>query len=291
MNRLFEYSEEKLFYRSACSKFQRCFKFVVMADSRVDHDPNAKEILVKALKMAAEYDPLFILHGGDIVWTGNKDSFAYFRMLINQIPELDDIPIFVVVGNHEKSIMVDDKSAFQYFEKLIGPLNFAMCLPQQHLTICGMNTADYRAYPNALTRLNYSLECYDQPIKFIFTHIPPYAGAFENFQGFSNIFHPQQRSNTLIGGTSELLKVLSNHNVTMGFSGHIHAYIPTIIDLPYYVEPNPITGRAAIPWIVTGGAGAEIILGYSFHFIVITVKFQGSNNFTIQPEVVPIFLN
>ena len=291
MNRLFEYSKEKLFYRSACSQFQRYFKFVVMADSRVGHDTNAKEILVKALKMAAEYDPLFILHGGDIVWSGNNDSFAYFLTIINQIPELDDIPIFVVVGNHEKSHMAIDKKNFHDFKKLIGPLNFAICLPKQQLTLCGIDTADYRVSPNILSRLNYSLECYDQPIKFIFTHIPPYAGSYKNLQEFSNIFHPPYRSGTLIDGTSELLEILSNHNVTMGFSGHIHAYIPTIIDLPYYVEPNPITGRAAIPWIVTGGAGAEIIPGYSFHFVVITVTFQDTNNFTIQPEVVPIFLS
>lgn len=288
MNRLFEYSKEKLFHRSACSKFHNCFRFVVMADTRVDHDPNAEEILVKALKMAAKYDPLFILHCGDIVWTGNPYSFDYFQALINQILELDDIPLFVIVGNHEKSI-ASNRSSFHNFQKMIGPLNFAIRLPNQHLTICGINTADYIVDPNTLRCLNYSLECYDQPIKFVFTHIPPDAGAFKNFQGFSKIFHPPYRSSTLIDGTSELLKILSNQNVTMGFSGHIHAYIPTIINhLPYYDERNPITGRAAIPWIVTGGAGAELIPGYSFHFIVITLQFQAFNNFTIQHEVVPI---
>ena len=289
MNRLFEYSKEKLFYRSACNKFQSCFNFVVMADTRVDNDPAARNILVKALKTAAKYDPLFILHSGDIVWTGKQESFTYFLTLLNQIPELHDIPIFVVVGNHEKNILAIDKSPFHNFEKLIGPLNFVISLPKQHLTICGVNTADYKACPSTLARLNYSLGCHDQPIKLIFTHIPPYAGGFKNFQEFSTVFHPPYRSNTFMDGTSRLLKVLSNHNVTMGFSGHIHAYIPTIIDLPYCVESNPITGRAAIPWIVTGGAGAEIIPGYSFHFIVVTIKFQDSHSFTVQPAVIPIF--
>lgn len=289
MNRLFEYSKEKLFHRSTFEKFQSQFKFVVMADSRVDHDLNAKEILVKSLKMAAKYDPLFILHAGDIVWTGYPDNFAYFLTLINQIPEIDDIPLFVVVGNHEKSNVVDDRNPFHSFKKMIGPLNFAICLPNQHLTICGINTADYKIDSHTLAQLNYSLECYDQPIKIIFTHIPPDAGAFKNFQGFSKVFHPPYKSSTLIDGNPGLLRILSKHNVTMGFSGHIHAYIPTLINLPYYDEHNPLTGQAAIPWIVTGGAGAEIIPGYSFHFIVITVKIQDSNNFTIHPEVIPVY--
>lgn len=288
MNRLFEYSKEKLFLRSSYNKFQRCFNFVVLADSRVDNNPTATSILVKALKMAAEYDPLFILHGGDIVQTGNRDGFTYFLTLLNQVPELCEIPIFVVVGNHEKNNSVVGESPFHNFKKLIGPLNFSIILPKQHLTICGINTADYMIYPATLKRLDYNLGYYDQPIKFIFTHIPPHAGALKNFEEFSDIFHPPYISNTLIDGTPELLQVLSHHNVTMGFSGHLHAYIPTIIDLPHNVNLNPITGRAAIPWIVSGGAGAEIMPGYSFHFIVITVEFQGSGNFTIQQKIVPI---
>ncbi len=289
MNRLFESSTEKLLQRSTYSKFQGSFKFVVMADSKVDNGERNKIIFVKSLKMAAAYDPLFIIHGGDIVWTGHQDSFVYFLSLMDKIPELCDIPLFVVPGNHEKDISPDAKSPFHNFKKLIGPLNFSICLPKLHLTICGINTADYEISPNSLTCLNYSLGCYDQPIKLICSHIPPNAGAFKDSQGFSSIFHPPYISSTLIDGTADLLKIISYHNVTMGFSGHIHAYIPTIIDLPNCFERNPITERAAIPWIVTGGAGAKIIPGYSFHFIVTTVKFLDATNFTIKPEVVHVY--
>jgi len=47
-----------------------------MADTRGDNNPATRNILVKALKMATKYDPLFILHSGDIVWTGKQDSFT-----------------------------------------------------------------------------------------------------------------------------------------------------------------------------------------------------------------------
>ncbi len=288
MCRLFEYSKEKLFIRSACGRFHNKFSFVVMADSQIDNDPHATAVFQAALKMAARYDPLFILHCGDIVRTGKSDSFAYFLALLNQIPEIYDIPLFVVAGNHECSIK--DIDSYKYFKQMIGPLNFTISLPTQQLTICGINTADYRADPNSLAGLNYSLQRYDQLVKIVAMHIPPHAGTFKDFTAFSQVFHPVYRSNTFIDGTPDLLHILGIHQVAMAFSGHIHAYLPAIINLPDCPGPNPITGQAAIPWIVTGGAGATLIPGFSFHFLVITVKVQDNDNFTCQVSVVPIYV-
>lgn len=288
MNRLFEYSREKLFTRAACHRFQQEYCFVVMSDSHVDNGPDSAEIFQSALTMAAKYDPLFILHTGDLIRTGEYDRFAYFLTLLDQLPEIYDIPLFIVAGNHDKSI-TDTDDAFKYFKGMIGPLNFAISLAGQQLTLCGINTADYRVDPGTLTNLNHNLDCHDQPIKIIAMHVPPHAGIFKNFEAFSHLFHPGQRPNTFAEGMPELLQILCGHKATMAFSGHIHAYLPDLVKLPGCPEANSITDRAAIPWIVTGGTGGTLSPGFAFHIIVVTVKLQDCGNYICHPQVIPIY--
>jgi len=92
------------------------FMFVVMGDSR-DND----EIFKKILNAAAKLRPLFILHGGDTVFTGREKKFNHFLDITEST--LPDTPIFVVIGNHELTNNVKSPHGKKIFQEKIGPLN------------------------------------------------------------------------------------------------------------------------------------------------------------------------
>src|SRR5271157_951094 len=95
------------------------FMFIVMGDSR-DND----EIFKKILTAAGKLKPLFILHGGDTVFTGREKKFNHFLDIVEST--LPDTPIFVVIGNHELTNNVMNPHGKQIFQEKIGPLNYAL---------------------------------------------------------------------------------------------------------------------------------------------------------------------
>jgi len=90
---LYERSLEK-FQAKAEKASSEEFIFVVLGDSR-DND----KIYKQSLTLAAQFNPLFILHTGDISNTGNKKELDHFFELVQAI--VPDIPLFVVFDNHE----------------------------------------------------------------------------------------------------------------------------------------------------------------------------------------------
>ena len=72
------------------------FTFVVLGDSK-----DSDEIFRKALKLAATYNPLFILHDGDFSPTGSSTEVDHFLELVRQ--NIPDIPLFVVPGTMSRN--------------------------------------------------------------------------------------------------------------------------------------------------------------------------------------------
>src|SRR5689334_23988592 len=91
---LYEQSEE-LFAARLKQADPADYTFVVLGDSRGN-----ERVFRKSLALAASFKPLFVLHGGDISDNGTRPELDRFLAIVRE--QLPDIPLFVVVGNHER---------------------------------------------------------------------------------------------------------------------------------------------------------------------------------------------
>jgi 3',5'-cyclic-AMP phosphodiesterase len=217
------------------------FTFVVMGDSR-DNDP----VFHKTLNMIRKLQPLFVLHGGDVVSRGCKKEIDHFLETVKK--SLPDLPIFVVVGNHE--ICPKDKSrdgGKKVFEAQVAPLNYVVDLKPLNTRVVVLDNADYTLNASQLAYLKMNLTP-DRRHQFVAMHIPPATGRW--------LFH------TFTKGAPELIQILAEKKVDAAFFSHLHLY-----------DALQVRG---VKYILTGGAGAPLTplgFGYTgYHIVVVTVK-------------------
>ena len=190
------------------------FTFVVLGDSR-DNDSISK----KALALAKTYNPLFILHGGDYSSKGSDKETDHFLALVND--SIPDVPIFVVMGNHENR---------KVFAKKIGPINFSLDSAGLKLRVIAVDNASYVLKNSELDYLKSQLAT-KRENTFVAMHIPPKTERW-NWHTFSN-------------GAAELENALAENGVKAAFYFHIHLY-----------ARDEIKG---VPSIIAAGAGAPLV--------------------------------
>lgn len=209
------------------------WRFVFLGDNR-GNDDKFKE----ALKLAADYNPLFILHGGDIVEKGTATELAHFIKTLHELPDLP--PIFIVRGNHETNISL--------YEKTIGPRNFNLDSHRLGFRLVAVDNVDYSLKEK---ELNYLTKALDQqrPIQFVSMHIPPKTERWSK--------------HSFTKGKDDLINLMVERKVNLGLFAHIHLY-----------DKDEING---VPCVISGGAGAYLAwFGYSgdasYHIVVVEVK-------------------
>lgn len=190
------------------------YSFVVMGDSR-----DGDRTFLKVLALARSYNPLFILHAGDYSNKGSEAETANFLSLLRRsVPEL---PVFVVVGNHEERGV---------FAKEVGPLNFTLEVPRLGLKLVALDNADSALRPAEQERLRRELASLPATA-FVAMHVPPRTGRW--------------RGHTFTEGAEELKKTLAGSRVQGLFFAHSHLY-----------DSSEFAG---IPAFITGGAGAPLV--------------------------------
>ena len=217
------------------------FTFVVMGDSR-DNDP----AFHKTLKMIKALKPLFVLHGGDIVNRGCKEEIDRFLEMIKKTSP--DMPIFVVIGNHEICSRAKDRAEEKrYFEEHVAPLNYVVDLKPLNTRVVMLDNADYALNASQLSYLKMKLAP-DRRHQFVAMHVPPATGRW--------FFH------TFKKGAPELIQILADKKVDSAFFSHLHLY-----------DEMEVRG---VRYILTGGGGAPLTplgFGYAgYHVVVVTVK-------------------
>jgi Icc protein len=218
------------------------FMFVVLGDSR-DND----EIFKKILSAAAKLRPLFILHGGDTVFTGREKKFNHFLDIAeNTLPET---PIFVVIGNHELTNNVKSPHGKQIFQEKIGPLNYVLDLKKLGMRIVALDNSLYELTPAQLQYLEEQLTS-KRRYKFVIMHIPPETQKWQDSHCFTK-------------GADRLKQIMAEKKVSVAFFSHLHLY-----------AQDEVKG---VKYIITGGAAAplhtKVSFGeHSYHFIVVRVK-------------------
>jgi predicted phosphodiesterase len=218
------------------------FMFVVMGDSR-DND----EIFKKLLTAAEKLKPLFILHGGDTVFTGREKKFNHFLDIAESA--LPDTPIFVVIGNHELTNNVKNLHGKQIFQEKIGPLNYVLDIKRLGMRIVALDNSLYELTPTQLQYLEEQLTS-KRKYKFVIMHIPPET-------------HKWQHSHCFTKGADKLKQIMAEKKVSVAFFSHLHLY-----------AQDEVKG---VKYIITGGAAAPLHINipfgeHSYHFIVVRVK-------------------
>ncbi len=219
------------------------FTFLVLGDSRGNDG-----IFKKALTLAKTYNPLFILHGGDYSDKGSNKETDHFLSLVNS--GVPDVPLFVVVGNHENR---------KVFAEKIGPFNFSLDSARLKLRVIAVDNANDALKIPELHYLRNQLAT-KRESTFVTMHIPPKTKRW-NWHTFSD-------------GATELENVLAENRIKVAFYFHIHLY-----------DQDEIKG---VPSIITAGAGAPLVsFGFSgepvCHIVLVRVK-----NGTVTTEMVKI---
>jgi len=240
----YAHSDASTLYERSLNKFQenveqlsdRDFVFVVLGDSR-DND----RILKKSLVMAATFNPLFILHTGDLSNRGSKKELEHFLEIVQTT--IPDIPLFVVAGNHEIV-----KGSKNIFKQIIGPLDYVLDSAKLNIRVIVLDNADYILKPQQLDYLRQQLNN-KRSLNFVTIHIPPKTGRW-TWHSFKE-------------GSADFMQILSDKKVTLAFCGHIHQF-----------DEDEIKG---VKYIITGGAGAPLNRWFFpgdpvYHIIVVKVK-------------------
>jgi hypothetical protein len=208
------------------------FTFVVLGDSR-----NGDALFRNALQLAKSFEPLFILHGGDYSDSGEEAQTARFLRLVNE--NLPEVPLFVVMGNHENR---------EVFVKKIGPLDFTLESKRLGLTLVAVDNSDYALRGAERNYLKTRLATAFRSV-FVAMHIPPKTERW-SWHTFSE-------------GAADLKQILATGRVQGAFFSHMHLF-----------DRSEFGG---VPAIVTGGAGAPLY-GMGFpdnavhHIVVVRVK-------------------
>ncbi|HUH66399.1 MAG TPA: metallophosphoesterase [Syntrophales bacterium] len=218
------------------------FMFIVMGDSR-DND----EVFKKILSTAAKLRPLFILHGGDAVFTGREKKFDHFIDIAEGA--LPETPLFVTIGNHDLTNNVKSVHGKQIFQEKIGPLNYALDLKKLGVKIVALDNSLYELTPIQLQYLEEQLTT-KRKYKFVIMHVPPETDRWQDSHCFTK-------------GADRLKQILAEKKVSVAFFSHLHLY-----------AQDEVKG---VTYIITGGAAAPLQTRVSFgehyyHFIVVRVK-------------------
>ncbi|MBU3911885.1 MAG: metallophosphoesterase [Candidatus Omnitrophica bacterium] len=249
------------------------FRFAVMGDSRGGEDGINTEMLNNFLEQAKSNDIDFIIFVGDLI-TGSKHKDIHTRRLMKwrDIVERYDIPVYIVIGNHEiKSETSEDvvRSIFEMPKN--GPLGleelvYSFAYQNAHFIVLDTNLYNnfHRIGDVQLKWLKDDLDRNKKDMIFVFGHEPAYP--VSGHIGSSLDRFPSERD--------ELWEVFRNNAVSVYFCGHEHIYNRAMHDDVYHV--------------ITGGAGARLHAseekGGFYHFVIVDTYDAGGYGITVKNE-------
>jgi predicted MPP superfamily phosphohydrolase len=245
------------------------YNIVFMGDSWVgDKAYTSNEIFRSAMTEAQKYNPLMIIHGGDLVFNGETENFNYFRNLKNAVAPA--APLFVSIGNHDMDKRLTGDAAVANFTEAIGPLHFTLDLPEYHLTLIALDSLTNHSYHN-YGLLSTELEYLRDNLKerhqntFVSMHVPPRTDEWVPKQGDDTFF--------TMGSKAFFDEVAGKVDAVL--VSHLHAY--------------KTTKYRHTRIYLSGGSGAALYKQEIFHIIVINVRFDTSDRrWSVSYWLVPI---
>jgi len=215
------------------------FTFVVLGDSQ-----SVDIVYLPVLEQILDDDPVFILHAGDVTFSGSEQEFEHYQELIADYP----IPIVHVAGNH------DIVSGPANFPRYVGDSNwefeFGGC------RFIGLDNSSGAFDTETIMFAGYAID--PSMPSFLIFHHPPHYDRWE--------VHAMVADED--GGNGGLIaRMIRQGNVQGVFSGHLHLFDQYIY--------------SGTPHIISGGAGATLYrtrYGLSERgYVVVSVRDYGNN--------------
>lgn len=219
------------------------FTFSVFGDNK-----NSISTFNELLTKINHDNSIFAINLGDLVFDGEKEKYRFF---ISQIENFKK-PLLTVIGNHE----LREEGRGNYYN-FFGKYYYSFSVSSSYFIVLD-DANEENIDPWQMKWLKEELiksQSYKQ--RFVFMHVPlfdPRKGQYGKGHSLKDIEFAKK-----------LNLLFDTYNVTMLFTSHIHAYF------------NGKWGET--PYIITGGAGAE--LGgmdndhYFYHYIKVTVNENG----------------
>lgn len=212
------------------------YTFAVVGDTGDD-----TTVLRRVVSEVRQHGDAFLIVLGDITTDGSRAQIEAFQRVVQQA----GVPVYVAPGNHEY-LGNGMKWLAQYYPRHTSFDNGAA-----HFTI--VDDGSYKMDSEELAWLDNDLSNTNQPLKFVFCHIPPEAPY--------NL--PLGDDKLLQGGAIEFSTMLAAHKVNILFAGHLHAY-------------EQYDGEGGVQRIITGGGGEQpqipAWLGGYYNYVRVTVS-------------------
>jgi hypothetical protein len=227
------------------------FCFAVMGDTknglgtfhRIIKDINGKKLL-------------FAIEVGDLVSDGEKEKY---RIFYNEIKK-SEVPFLVAIGNHD----IREGGRANYFD-IFGHFYYAFSYCDSLFVVLDDANEEY-IDKQQMEFLENELKK-DFSHKFVFLHVPPFDPR-SYVLDIPKIIHKDIKPEHCLAdkeNAKQFMDLASKYSVTAVFASHIHGYFEEI--------------RGGVAYIITGGAGAELLLSnpehYFYHYVNVCVN--GSN--------------
>lgn len=247
---LHERSEELLEQRIRRLNHNHDFNFVFMGDSR-GNGPNDQCFTMNGefelvLKKAAELDPLFIIFGGDTVYTGERAFLEDFVRVVEKYAP--HIPMFVCVGNHDELHLA--QSNLENFRSTIGKVHWVIDIPEYAFRCIALNNIKSplnSTYGFTDLELNYlEKKLQNNPYNTLLAmHAQPKIGRWASYDGFP-VDTPQ---------SLRFFDLIQQHHVKKVLVSHVHAYDEQFIRKN---SDDTFTLGIGTDFVLSGGAGAPL---------------------------------
>ncbi len=239
-------------------KTKNSFSFAVFADNK-----DSITTFERLIKKVNNDNVLFAIDIGDLVYDGDKNKFKFF---LDQAKEFK-IPLLTAIGNHE----LKENGLANYY-RIFGRPYYSFNIGNNFFIVLDDANEHYiDAWQMVWLKkqLEKSLKFKN---RFVFMHVP--------------LYDPRPASEIHIFNASlknkEQAKILNNlfnkYKITMVFCSHLHGYYKGFWQ--------------KTPYIVTGGAGAELSgtnkNHYFYHYIKVTVN-NGVVSYQVRKIKTPSF--
>ncbi|HRC67357.1 MAG TPA: metallophosphoesterase [Bacteroidales bacterium] len=232
------------------------FSFVFMTDIHLTRDDYAVEGFRKALAVASDLKPDFIITGGDLVMDALDcdyqhaiDQYDLYLGTISNSP----IPFYNAMGNHEiwgwqnKHLRQEEWEDYgkNLFKRRIGPPNYSFDHKGWHFVVInGIEYNDSTSYVG--WALDETLDFIQNDLKnvpvgmpiILITHIPLITLEAQWEKGALACNHPME----VIGNSKEVLECFPAHSLRLVLQGHLHYYEKMEIDGIIFITGGAVCG-------------------------------------------------
>ena len=234
------------------------FCFAVMGDNK-----NGFSTFNKIIKDINNKKPLFAIDIGDLVFDGEKEKY---RIFYNEIKK-SEVPFLVALGNHD----IREGGRANYFD-IFG--NFYYSFSYNNTLFIVLDDANEKNIDTQQMQFLEGELKRDFEHKLVFLHVPPFDPR-EYVLDVLKIHEDIKPEHSLSDqqNAEQFMNLMNQYGVDAVFTSHIHGYF------------NETRGN--VPYIITGGAGGEMLFSdpnhYFYHYVDVCVSDNNVNYTIVNP--------